>query len=291
MIEFIGTFRQKKRLAKIVDRIEKSPHGKELLEKAGKAGFTIEMMGGIQAYGGMNPSKKIIILNEDVKDEQLMGTLAHECRHVGQCSNGMNSDVRRDSIKTFLMNESALEADANANAALVTWQLKEAGDNAPWEKFQLIYCDVANSFEESAKNGGAENGEAMSKAFKGWYKTTSTRELYEEVYVDKLNRVSQEIQNNPKTLSNVKTSEEIVKQVCRFGKDGCYFKDDPKILEKSPYLDVSDKTWKFLKEVTSIREGSEKAKEYMKKIPNRDEPSTDKMALNRFSAMKAHKSR
>lgn len=104
-------------LTSIINRLAKSETGKETLETMAKAGYSIKYEFMFGANGGTSKSKKMVVLNPQFTEEQLVGVLAHEARHVGQFERGEldSEDISRPrnyDIKSEIMKYRATEADA-----------------------------------------------------------------------------------------------------------------------------------------------------------------------------------
>ncbi|MCK5296189.1 MAG: hypothetical protein KAJ75_04800, partial [Alphaproteobacteria bacterium] len=224
----------------------KSELGKETLEIAAKAGYTVGFVDTLFCFGSCNDIKKTINLNPMFSDDKLVGTLAHEARHAGQFSRGAStSAVGNISVKSQIMLDRAMEADAQRTACIATWELKQKGDENAYKEFALKYPLITNSFEKAVKKG--EN--ADTAVFKGWYDDDKMKSIYEDTY-----RYQVEYEMDDDTMFRKEyTSKEIVADIC-FTKDGKgYFTDSHKILEQGKFLDVEQETMDFLQKFMKER--------------------------------------
>lgn len=239
-----GSDADKKRLENIVLSLSESFTGRLLLERAKFNNFRIEFAEGMEALGVCDQSKKMVFLNPEINEDDSVVTLAHELRHSVQFANGMSLNIDTDDIKTQFQINRAMEADAEAHAGLVAWQLKSNGNVKPWEGFERDAPMVAKALEDSINELG--NGkinadiipEIQSSAFKGWYKDYEIREEYDQQHIDLLKEIKADGIAGELTFDRGCNVDIVVSKICRLG-DEIYLLDSPEILNSKEMLGVS----------------------------------------------------
>ncbi|MCK5296565.1 MAG: hypothetical protein KAJ75_06720 [Alphaproteobacteria bacterium] len=239
-----GNNSDKKRLKSIIENLSESFTGRLLLEKAKENNFRIEFAEGMEALGSCDPSKKMIYLNPDNNKDNSTVTLAHELRHSVQFSNGMSLNIDTDDIKTQIQINRAMEADAEAHAGLVAWQLKSNGNDKPWEGFERDAPMVAKALKSEIIKFGCGKinyniiPEIQSAAFKGWYKDYEVREEYDQQHINLLKEMKDDGIASNLTFDRACNVNIIVSKICRLGNE-IYLTDSPEILNTKEMLGIS----------------------------------------------------
>lgn len=251
-----GSAQERKRLSSMINRVAKaSPFGKTVLETAAKGGYTLAFAtSGISVAGSCCEKKKTILLNPFYSDSRLLTTLVHESRHAEQFIHGADSDFGKRTVKSELMYFRAMEADAEAAAAVSAYEMKENGDGASWRKFRSESPDMAYSLSAVALNAGRTTDRMLAAAFKGWYENKPIKDAYEESYiVETMDSAMKAKKEAEYPYDREETSSGIVNMVCR-GENGCYFKDNPDVLEHPDRLDISASTASKAAHFFAVRE-------------------------------------
>ncbi len=262
-IKITGSKEDKNNLAKLVNRLAKSEHGKKVLEKACEAGIGLAAVklngfsGFYQHKGFYGKKKSMVIVNPSYDEKHQLTVLAHELRHSEQCNSRDLSflhDIKID-VKSQVIGRRAMEADAMAYHHLCVWELDKAGEKGLWEYAKKDYPEIAKGTEQAVKTNGTINStEAMKYAFKGWYKNTFLRNFYEK---DIINHYEQRVKNDKKLYGNSDcfadtcSCNEVISRGCEI--DGkAYINPESKLLEKRQYLGVKKSTFdafdKFFKD-------------------------------------------
>ena len=255
----MGTKEEKAKLRELVARLAKSETGKATLKKAFQGGYSIELTSGLDGTLGVcDPNKKIVSLNASCSDDENVATLAHEMRHAVQFVNRMGSHTERDDTKTQIMMTRAMEADAEATAALATWELKQQGEEGPWKLFVQDGPTVAEAFVASVEKNGLETKEnknkALTEAFKGWYFNPRIRAAYDGGHVDFMKEIMAEGSAYLLQFDRNKKPETIIAGVCKSENGENYCLDKPSILLGEKYLSMSEKHLNALKRFMKERE-------------------------------------
>ena len=256
-----------KRLKDITARLSKDKDAAALLDEAKKAGFKIRMAKGIGVYGGADPDKKFIILNTDYNNGVLIGTLAHELRHIHQYGRGAYPDIENLTAKSYLMQNRAMEADAQAFATAVCYNLAGQGDAEPLKEFAKNDAPIVNAFQKDIAKG---EDEAKFSAFKAWYQNHKIVDIYDSFQADDL----QNIDDYDEGMFATKLSaKQIVGMICDNGtKKGSYFKASPNLLETPEFITISDVNKANIKEILSediLREDFGVCDNSINKLPTR----------------------
>lgn len=242
-IKITGSEEDKNNLAKLVNRLAKSEHGKKVLEVACDAGVELTGLNLTDCGGCYDHSQKLAIISLNRDENKQLSTLAHELRHAEQCKSkeelAFVSTTRCD-IKTQLMGQRAIEADAYTYHSLCMWELDKAGEKGLFDDIKRDIPDIAKGIEKAVRpNGTLDVAKAMENGFKGWYENTSLRDSYEEGMVDAHEQFKfvEVVYTNPKGFAISYSSEQIISGACEIdGKN--YIDPDSKLLEKRHYLGV-----------------------------------------------------
>ena len=243
-----GDEKTQRRLTAMINLIALSETGKDVLETAAKAGYTLEMEFMLGANGGCSKESKKIVLNPISKDDELVSVLVHESRHAGQFERGEydasdDKRPRNETIKTNVMRTRAVEADAQATAAQVLGEMMEKGNEGPLFAFcrQPDNYAIGKAFERALYEEGAlENGHARTAAFLAWYENDPVKKAYDENYqVEMMERRQARGDHKTDTYANAQSAAKIVRDLCLNNDGSCYFSEDPKILESGHYAEVN----------------------------------------------------
>lgn len=125
--------------------------------------------------------------------DKIVGDAAHELRHLFQEKMGLFAiDAATDADRIHA--EYAGEADAEATAALVLWELKEAGIAGPWsyhndhvyyDAESICYAHISTSFKHAIDNG-ADAPVAAQHAFRAWYRDRDLLKYYKNALLKKI---------------------------------------------------------------------------------------------------------
>lgn len=258
----ICTQKEKPRMVAIINRLAKSPAGRETLEIAAKGGFKFGFLdAGTQAFGVCFPTAKRIGLHPNASDDKLIGTLCHEARHAGQAVRDTEQDFARDilDVKSILMSARAKEADAQLYAVMACEELRRRGDKGPSVSFAQYYPPISKAFYTSlAENRGEINPRVMTDTFAGWYDQARTKVSYEENYLLKpMNATLQAIdeKRGDDDMYHFKKSVSCEKVAGLIGwtRNGNYFAESPKMLEEPKFLGVCERTMSDMQDFFILR--------------------------------------
>ena len=237
-----GSKKEKKRIAKLVKMLAKSPTARKTLEASHKAGYSISLVSGIDSLGFCDIDDKTITLNASFSNDKNVATLVHEARHAVQFDNGVDFALDRNNIKSFLMLMHTTEADAEANAGMAAWELKELGIAKPWKHFISDAPFVSKAIEKSINKNGLETidakKEVLTDAFESWHNDSFIRETYDKGYVDELEMYEEEGLAEEFKFDKNATAKEIVSMVCHNDGD-MYYKKNSKEIETDNFLSIS----------------------------------------------------
>jgi hypothetical protein len=252
-IKLVGSANDKDRLTKLVNVLAKSEAGKELLETAKKANFKFSLSDGMEFYGAANPDKKNVILGSKYSDGLLVATLAHELRHVSQYESGVKPEISMYDTKSYLMQNRAMEADAEAYATLVGWELKQKGYSAPYDTYEKNSNHIWKPFEKAVSGekgvlSDEKRSKALTEAFKGWYEHKALVDVYDGFQADDVQFFLDDLCDYDGGYFEGKLSpEHIVENVCKGkGGKGSYFSQPAKTLESDKLLAISKSVYKRL---------------------------------------------
>ena len=238
----------KARSAGIVGTIARySGTGKKLLKRARRDGYRLIMAFGNGWTGQVDADRRRIVLNACEPDARLIETLAHECRHVWQFSQGVDYGCGMYNIKDAVRLHRCKEADAEAFAAAVCHEIRvNSGDEAPWQAFASGRPFVARGLEKEAmnKNDSVVTPSMLRAAFDGWYADDRVVRAYEENYIEK--GILTECFGKKEKLGDYfrkkTTSEKIVSMVCADDRGKCYWSGNPFVLNERHRLLVDETT-------------------------------------------------
>ncbi|HBO59849.1 MAG TPA: hypothetical protein DD624_08085, partial [Alphaproteobacteria bacterium] len=169
-------------------------------------------------------------------------------------------------------------------------QIKVFGNNPkPWDKFEEDAPVMAENFSNAMPDSKAPiSDKVLQKTFNGWYQDEIVVEGYEEGYIqDVMNDAMKDKAEADLPYSGTISSKEIVNQICLNAKGGCYWADNPDVLEEPEKLSLCAESVntadKFFK-VREVRTGMKPDTSY-KSMPVRD-PENLKGAKNKTLASK-----
>ena len=251
---------ERPRMVSVINRLAKSKAGRETLEIAAKAGYSVAFMDmGKNCHGVCNRYNKRIGLAPWADDDKLVATLCHEARHAGQ--NVRMADIPDHdqlNVASIIRSSRAKEADAQAFALKVCKELERQGDNGPLTTFAKSYPQIYGAFENAlAEQNGVLNDKVVAAAFKGWYDQKGVKQKYEELYlVGPMNNALDQIDHKAApayTFEKNVPSEKIVKEV-GWTKDGNYLKDEnPAFLDEERYISLGGSAKRDAQDFFSIR--------------------------------------
>ena len=224
-----------------------SETGYSLLKQAQKDGYLLKWDVGNGWSGQVDADKKLIVLNDEETDGRLIETLVHECRHIWQFSKGVEYGCGMYNIKDAIRFHRCKEADAEAVTAAVCREIYlNSGDSSAWKAFASGRPFVAEGLERAARNRkeSAVSHSMLQSAFNGWYKDERVVRAYEEHYIEKgiLTECFDKNKNLKSFFRKKTTSEKIVLTVCSDNCGGCYWKENPFVLNEPYRLLVSETT-------------------------------------------------
>lgn len=207
------------RLEEILGCLRQSKTGRQLIADAEKHQTAIRLDSGMRAYGSYDEVTNNLKINASSDLNRQVGTMAHELRHAQQFQKGILMDAYLDTPKSYIQNQSVIEADASATAAAVCYELALAGNDKPLESLREKDAHIVNPFQNQAVKGGLADGSAYRAAFKGWFTDYSTRDCYDILYIK---MVRQRFKNCTREEENKKFEREVpvggvVQKVCVCG--------------------------------------------------------------------------
>lgn len=188
-----------KRMASLLRRAsELSPTAAALLSETADKRAPAYVFGALTdgTMGTYVPFFDLILLNGRLPDEELLPTLIHETRHVGQYSFSNQYDT-----KTSLCINRTMEADASAFECAAAYEIGQH-EPAVWEAFQKNRPQIAAAYLQEA----ARPEKALSEAFKAWFDNRR--------YVGKYDRRILRAMETDYSLKG--TSAEILAKICLF---------------------------------------------------------------------------
>lgn len=265
-IRLKGSKNEKKRLTALVNAVAKnSPTGRKLLQDAADNGYSLDFLVQPNSYGSCNREKKRVHLNPTFDDGKLIATLAHETRHAQQHRRGVPEFYTTD-MATEVRLRRATEADAQAASAQVALEIRAATkDDSVWRAFAQTAPVIAAavmkpSIEKSLGMVVEDQASTMRDAFKGWFDQSAIVSAYEERYLRgpmtsigflpvwaRLNTFKD------MTFSDHMTSQQIVETVCATNNGGCYFKNDPNVLNTSRMCSIQPETYRTAEHFFKMR--------------------------------------
>ena len=249
---------KRSRMTAIANALAKSPLGRETLKAAAGLGYRFTFADdGSKANGSTAFLSKRIILNPHISDDKLVGTLCHECRHAVQNSHStFLRDEDRWDVRTNLLYNRAMEADAQTYAICACKELAFLGKNGPYDEFKEKYPEIERAFDTAYKGAGNKiTNEVMTKAFEGWYDQEYMKTRYEQGYI--LHPMVNDLKwmergAYGKDFDVSASAQQTIKEITQT-KDGNYFTDDPEILNGKKYMAVTENTMEQMKNYMEAR--------------------------------------
>lgn len=161
-------------------RLAQSPTGMRSLRQAAAFGATIEPaeaeVRAQGSIGGYFPPSRSIKIDETIDPDLMVGTLAHELRHVAQDQRGLLRAAQMIPEERSLPVLLAIEADAEAAAAAICIELSERGDHGPLLRAQE--WEVDRLAIEGYRSGHGGERIAASCAFAAFARAQETLGYY-----------------------------------------------------------------------------------------------------------------
>ena len=134
--------------------------------------------GPAEAHGTFDRESKAISLASGLTAGEASVILIHELRHLEQATREVcpSPDL---SMRDYARAVFALEADAMAVAALVTWRMRDVDGGSAIDAFSALEfsADIAAAFEAEMSRSG-DDIQAAAAAFAAWYGSEDRRERY-----------------------------------------------------------------------------------------------------------------
>ncbi len=187
------------RIAGILARLSKAPEGREVVDFLKNSGVKIELQDDpinwaastltiIDVKDGVYSYKDpVIILKKDLPDDNMLQAIIHESQHLRQHLSGVGNPDRILTPEQYILFYRASEADAQAACTLVTWKLKRAGDDGPWQEAGRVgYQDICNAFEKIVGEdpSSLDDGRAKRAAFDAWFDNPARLAGYNKATID-----------------------------------------------------------------------------------------------------------
>lgn len=255
--EIEGDENDRRRMIALINRIaENSPTGTDVLTEAAqhcKLILSAEQDSvGYASCGDENNPDWRIALNPTYADDVLTSTLVHESRHICQFANGCDKyDTGMLDMKSAVMLDRAMEADADSAACMTVLDLAKAGDTKAFEGFESKRPEVVRAVRDTLTNNpDATREQLQESAFRGWYDSDRMKTVYEtNYYTDPMNASMFTGDMDIWQCDREMSSALVVKKACLGG----YFKT-PQDLESGKYADLSPKTVKTFDKFFALRE-------------------------------------
>ncbi len=265
----LGQEEDKERINQLFSLLSLSETGAVLINHAKEQKYRFKMNKGMFEYGGANPYTKVVNLNPKYNNGRLVGTLAHELRHLMQYSSGAMPEINSLDFKSYMMQNRAMEADAEALGVLVSWELKKAGFPDSWNIYKKESPHLATAFEN---NINISKEKAMTETFKAWYDNKALIDTYDSFQVSDLENIDE---YDDCKFDKKLSSANIIKMLCKDPvTEKKYFTEADSLLEEEKYITISDNNKKraerFLNDEMLIEEYGVKDFSY-KKLPVRDD--------------------
>ena len=183
----------------LLSRIEASSMGAWLIAQAERRGILLCLDRHTEFRGYFRSQARLIGLQESLSASAKIVFLAHELSHVIQHPRYSNN--RYFSPKDMALIQRHREAVAEAFATCILAQMKQSGDNGPWEaKKQTQYADIQAAYErelaaippKTAETWSDRELRAMRAAFKQWFRTPWRLNFYDGLMLDHLERVARD---------------------------------------------------------------------------------------------------
>lgn len=147
-------------------------------------------------YGMYMSGRGVIKLSSTFTHNELVGVVAHELRHRWQEERGYGSYANKHlSVYSERILEFGSEADAEAIAVSVLWELKEKGIDGPFDAHNSVklceernlnrkmpcYFDISHIYKQIVIHNptAIKDGSALSQAFRQWFENEIRVNAYE----------------------------------------------------------------------------------------------------------------
>ncbi|MEZ0226168.1 MAG: GNAT family N-acetyltransferase [Alphaproteobacteria bacterium] len=184
----------KLRLVAALDEISKTPEGKRLVDQFVASGASLKLdrsagdTGGqfwptyaVQPEGHLETLPVRINATGASGDGRLVAVLAHELQHLNQAQNRNLTPFSLGKIPSpeeVILHNRFIEADAQASATEIAYQLRQQGLPEAWDSLQTITDkrEIAQAYEAAIKANpaAAESGHAKRAAFDTWFTAKTT---------------------------------------------------------------------------------------------------------------------
>ncbi len=197
------------RIKGITDIIDQSQTGRDLLAAAkdykdGKPAWICfsEIRGNHALY---YTGQGVLSMSMRRSNDEVIGDTVHELRHLFQEKAGLFA-IRPANSNDRVHVEYAGEADAEATASLVLWELKEAGIAGPWQRHNdhstygprsICYAHISTSFKQAVENGAAPTV-AAQQAFRAWYRDRDLLSHYRDATTEGIGRAHDSLYSGPR---------------------------------------------------------------------------------------------
>lgn len=263
-----GDKNEKLRMTSLVNTIAKnSPTGREILETAAKAGYTLCFERQSGSYGLCNPKEKRLCLNPMISDKKLVPTLIHESRHAQQYTQKDVRHICSYDVATEVKLRRSLEADAQAAATQSLLEIRAVTKrNDIWKNFENTDGDITGNIKLPPLSASLEavvekRDETMQDAFKGWFKNKNTVSSYESCYLysrmEKTLGFSDELKKEAfdyLAFDGSLSSARILSTFCTTGKGKSYFANDLNALDHEDLCSITHETYAAAKDFFKERE-------------------------------------
>lgn len=179
---------KKWRINSAMETLEQTPEGKELVRIAEETKLPLYVNPDPLARGGgmweetavtadrMKGSPQKITLSGFSTEGDFTLTLAHELRHLQQAHLGVINAFQGKLVspEDHIFQKRVIEADAQATATEIAWQLKEQGKPEAWKAAKagtVMPAEIADAYEKMATSDPASltDGRAKRAAFDEWF--------------------------------------------------------------------------------------------------------------------------
>lgn len=187
------------RIGRLFDRLSKVPEGEDIVTFLKFNNVKIELWPNPYNWaastltitsikdGVYHYKDPVIILREDLSDENLLQAIVHETGHINQHLSGIGNPDRVLTEREYILFYRAAEAAAQALATEITWKLKQAGDDGPWEATKFVgYHDICDAYEKAVTTdpSSATDGRARRAAFDAWFDNAERLATYNRSTVE-----------------------------------------------------------------------------------------------------------
>ena len=206
---------KEKKLNDVLDLMKKTEAGKDVLASIEGTEFQISVETGIGGvFGFCDTDKKKIVLNAVAEKETLAAVLSHEIRHAVQF--GKDPMMFKDGytrVSDMYKQLRGMEADACAHQAAFVYEAKKNGMAIEMPSGYESIFETYSTEIEKTKN----KKQAMSAAFKAWYKDTPIMDWYDNNFKPCIrDAVAQLVGDNVKTGFSEKVTDEHLANVFDF---------------------------------------------------------------------------